>query len=376
MTLRPTNQQRMGSYGRVPECHMFSGARNTVLYPGTIILLSDEDRGRRTPMQTAFENAEDITIYGGFYGTDANKALEHARLGLQPYGGLDVALRREEAALRREELALRHQSELEKRKFQRGIAPPAAPQSFNPLDYRSRDVATPALWRHNTNSYGNRPAAVYFPVTDSTQSNGNRHTSTSSTPSRPAQSTSGNKGTIPLFMSANSQNDRAGENRNASSQRHLYPEAKNTVVYPGTIILLSGNDAAHETLFRDASDTRMFGGFCASGEPRIALEYAQSFEAMSVADVLKLEEIQLQREKVALEREKLKYLNRASGAGTASDEGLGSSHGGGQYRQSETHHRTNPSNGAGPTNTGGTASNWSPANEEYRIASGIAKTQL
>lgn len=103
-------------------------------------------------------------------------------------------------------------------------------------------------------------------------------------------------------MAANLQNNRPQGNFSPASERHLYPDAKNTVIYPGTVILLSGDRAGHETLFRDAEGTRMFGGFCASGEPRMALEYAKASQAMSVADMLKLEEIALQREQIALER--------------------------------------------------------------------------
>lgn len=110
MALNTADQLGMSLYGRVTECHMFSRARNTVLYPGTVILIGNEDRGTCMTAQTAFQNAEDITIYGGFYGTEATKAaLQHAKLGMQPYGEVERVLRREEAALRQEESALQLQ---------------------------------------------------------------------------------------------------------------------------------------------------------------------------------------------------------------------------------------------------------------------------
>ncbi|KAF5321629.1 hypothetical protein D9619_002286 [Psilocybe cf. subviscida] len=90
----------------VRECHLYFGARDTELHPGTIILLGADDNADNTTFQTAFSKAQNTTIHGGFYGINTTEAaLEYAISVAAAGSHQQLVLRREAIDLRRQKLA-------------------------------------------------------------------------------------------------------------------------------------------------------------------------------------------------------------------------------------------------------------------------------
>jgi hypothetical protein len=95
--VRPTSTSR--------QSHLYFGAQNTELHPGTIILLGSDENGRHTTFQTAFNEARNTTIHGGFYGINATEAALDYAQSIATAGALQQLTSRKEAIdLRRQKL--------------------------------------------------------------------------------------------------------------------------------------------------------------------------------------------------------------------------------------------------------------------------------
>ncbi|KAF5318771.1 hypothetical protein D9619_010875 [Psilocybe cf. subviscida] len=103
--------------GAVLERHLYPDTKSARLGDGTIILLADEDPRISPRKDTAFKNAENLTITGGFYGIGASQsARQYAELHAKTQAVAEekereIRLKREQEAQKRTQEA--HELDME-----------------------------------------------------------------------------------------------------------------------------------------------------------------------------------------------------------------------------------------------------------------------